>query len=52
LIIFLLRRLRNHEKEISPVRDIPEETIEKWMEDDESGYKFSIDSKSSESSES
>ena len=52
LIIFLLRRLRNHQKELPPVRDIPEETIEKWIEDDELGDRFFLDSKSSESLES
>jgi hypothetical protein len=42
LIIFLLRRLRDNQVELPPVRDIPEETIEKWIEDDESGYNFSL----------
>ena len=51
LIIFLLKRLVGHENEWPPVRDIPNETIEKWIEDDESGYKIFLDSKSSESSE-
>ena len=51
LMIFLLRRLRNNQVELPPVRDIPKETIEKWIEDDESGYKNFLDSKSSESSE-
>ena len=51
LMIFLLRRLRDNQVELPPVRDIPNETIEKWIEDDESGYKIFLDSKSSESSE-
>jgi hypothetical protein len=51
LISFLLRSLRDHQVELPPVRDIPNETIEKWIEDDESGYKIFLDSKSSESSE-
>ncbi len=51
LMIFLLRRLRNNQVELPPVRDIPKETIEKWIEDGESGYRKFLDSKSSESSE-
>jgi hypothetical protein len=51
LMIFLLRRLRNSQVGFPPVRDIPNETIEKWIEDDESGYRRFLDSKSSESSE-
>lgn len=46
LIIFLLKRLRNNQVELPPVRDIPNQTIEKWIEDDESGYKIFLDSKS------
>ena len=51
LIIFLLKRLRGIQGELPPVRDIPKETIEKWIEDDEAGYQKFLDSKSSESSE-
>jgi hypothetical protein len=36
---------------LPPVRDIPKETIEKWIEEDEAGYKKFLDSKSSESLE-
>ena len=46
LIIFLLRRLRNNQVELPPVRDIPKKTIEKWIEDDESCYSNFLDSKS------
>jgi hypothetical protein len=51
LISFLLRRLRDNQVELPPVRDVPNETIKKWIEDDESGYRNFLDSKSSESSE-
>ena len=51
LIIFLLKRLRGIQGALPPVRDIPKETIEKWIEDDEAGYQKFLDSKSSESSE-
>jgi len=51
LMIFLLRRLRENQVELPRVRDIPNETIEKWIEDDESSYRNFLDSKSSESSE-
>lgn len=37
---FLLTRLRAEgPSEIPPVRDIPKEQIEKWISDDEAGYK-------------
>ena len=48
LMIFLLRRLRDNQVELPEVREIPKETIEKWIEDDESGYRFFLDSKSAE----
>ena len=51
LIIFLLKRLRGIQGALPEVRDIPKETIEKWIEDDEAGYQKFLDSKSSESSE-
>ena len=51
LMIFLLRSLRDHQRELPPLRDIPNETIEKWIEDDELGYRNSLDANSSESSE-
>jgi hypothetical protein len=51
VIIFLLKRLRGHENGWPPVRDIPKETIEKWIEEDEAGYQKFLDSKTSESSE-
>ena len=51
LIIFLLKRLRGIQGALPPVRDIPKETIEKWIEEDEAGYRFFLDSKLSESSE-
>jgi hypothetical protein len=51
LMIFLLRGLRDHQGKLPPPRDIPRETIEKWIEDDESRYRFFLDSKLLESSE-
>jgi hypothetical protein len=51
LMIFLLRRLRENQVELPPVRDIPNETIEAWIEDDELGYRNFLDSKWPESSE-
>jgi hypothetical protein len=51
LIIFLWKRLRGIQGALPTVRDIPKETIEKWIEDDEAGYQKFLDSKSSESSE-
>jgi hypothetical protein len=42
LMIFLLRSLHGHQVDLPPVRDIPNETIEKWIEDVKSGYKFSL----------
>ena len=39
LIIFLLRSLRDHQVELPPVRDIPKATIDKWIADDEEGYR-------------
>ena len=50
-IIFLLKRLRGIQEALPAVRDIPKETIEKWIEEDEAGYQKFLDSKSSESSE-
>jgi hypothetical protein len=41
-MILLLRELSDNQVELPPVRDITNETIEKWIEDDESGYKFSL----------
>ena len=35
LIIFLLKRLRGIQEALPAVRDIPKETIEKWIEGDE-----------------
>ena len=35
LIIFLLKRLRDIQGALPIVRDIPKETIEKWIEEDE-----------------
>lgn len=51
LIIFLLKRLRGIQGALPIVRDIPKETIEKWIEEDEAGYQKFLDSKTSESSE-
>jgi hypothetical protein len=51
LIIFLLKRLRGIQEALPAVRDIPKETIEKWIEGDEAEYQMFLDSKSSESSE-
>ena len=39
LVAFLLTRLRGVGDELPPVRDIPKETIEAWVADDEEGYK-------------
>ena len=37
---FLLTRLRAEgDSELPPVRDIPREQIEKWIADDEAGYR-------------
>ena len=51
VIIFLLNRLRGIQGALPPVRDIPKETIDKWIEEDEAGYQKFLDSKSSEFSE-
>lgn len=51
LIIFVLKRLRGIQEALPAVRDIPKETIEKWIEEDEAGYQKFLDLKSSESSE-
>lgn len=51
LIIFLLKRLRGIQEALPAVRDIPKETIEKWIAEDEAGYQKFLDSKSSETSE-
>jgi hypothetical protein len=51
LIIFILKQLRGIQGALPPVRDIPKETIEKWIEEDEAGYQKFLDSKSSESLE-
>ena len=50
LINFLLRQLSDNQVELPEVREIPKETIEKWIEDDKSGYRNFFDSKLSESS--
>ena len=39
LVAFLLTRLRAADDELPPVRDIPKETIDRWVADDEEGYK-------------
>jgi hypothetical protein len=39
LVAFLLTRLRVDGDELPPVRDIPKETIDAWVADDEEGYK-------------
>ena len=40
LIICLLRSLRDHQGEAPPVRDIPKATIDRWVADDEEGYRI------------
>jgi hypothetical protein len=50
LIIFLLKRLRGIQGALPPVLDIPKETIEKWVEEDEAGYQKFLDSRLSKSS--
>ena len=40
LVAFLLTRLRGVEDELPPVRDIPKATIDKWVADDEEGYRM------------
>jgi hypothetical protein len=39
LVAFLLTRLRAADDDLPPVRDIPKETIDRWVVDDEEGYK-------------
>ena len=39
LVAFLLTRLRGVGDELPPVRDIPKETLDKWVADDEEGYR-------------
>jgi hypothetical protein len=39
LVAFLLTRLRASDDDLPPVRDIPKETIEGWVADEEEGYK-------------
>ena len=39
LVAFLLTRLRGVGAELPPVRDIPKETIDRWVADDEEGYR-------------
>jgi len=39
LIAFLLTRLRGVGDELPPVREIPKETIDMWVADDEEGYR-------------
>jgi len=39
LVAFLLTRLRGVGDELPPVRDIPKTTIEKWVAEDEEGYR-------------
>jgi len=39
LLAFLLTRLRGAGDDLPPLRDIPKATIDKWVADDEEGYK-------------
>ena len=39
LVAFLLTRLRGVGEELPPVHDIPKSTIDKWVADDEEGYR-------------
>ena len=39
LVAFLLTRLRGVGDNLPPVRDIPKATIDKWVADDEEGYR-------------
>jgi len=39
LVAFLLTRLRGVNDELPPVRDIPKEAIDRWVADDEEGYR-------------
>ena len=39
LVAFLLTRLRGDGNDLPPVRDIPKSTIDKWVADDEEGYR-------------
>jgi hypothetical protein len=39
LVAFLLTRLRAADDDLPPVRDIPKETIDRWVADDEEDYK-------------
>jgi hypothetical protein len=39
LVAFLLTRLRGVGDALPPVRDIPKTTIEKWVAEDEEGYR-------------
>jgi len=39
LVAFLLTHLRGVEDNLPPVRDIPKATIDKWVADDEEGYR-------------
>jgi len=39
LVSFLLARLRSGDGQLPPPRDIPVQTIEKWVADDEQGYR-------------
>lgn len=39
LVAFLLTRLRGAGDELPPVRDISQETIDRWVADDEEGYR-------------
>ena len=39
LVAFLLTRLRGVKDDLPPVRDIPKETIDRWVADDEEGYR-------------
>jgi hypothetical protein len=39
LVAFLLTRLRGENEDLPPVRDIPKETIDAWVADDEEGYR-------------
>ena len=37
LVAFLLTRLRGFGDELPPLRDIPKETIDKWVDNEEEG---------------
>jgi hypothetical protein len=39
LVAFLLTRLRGVKDDLPLVRDIPKDTIDRWVADDEEGYR-------------